>query len=1372
MLATMNISQSTASIHQNGHLDLQRDHDEHIDFDKICPGCKLSAVSDDGGLVVAFGQSFFHVDCFKCAKCGDKVTADTNLLLLSDGSPVCANCSYNCNVCKLPILDEAIMTGDDSYHAHCFKCKVCKNRIDELVFAKTSQGIYCMDCHSERMIKIRRHAQKKAERERAAAAGGSGSTSSRETRYRRDTGRISPIVSHSHDVPGSSKSHHNQHFDQPSMSSSRHPVSASTQTSAKRQSGPFISDGFPPTSQRSKSSEKASPSYLASSFPLPPQQSISVTIAPPEPDIHHHSDLSHRRPPLVRQLSTLSEQSFEQETAASRSVNLSSQASSDGLSVQTSRRDKRRSINPGLTLSNLTSSVSPVASPPPTLSPHSATSLHQSGNRSPTPPAHNGRESPRIPSPLREHFNETESISRPSSNGSFQSTTSHIRPGSSSSHYNHSDDDVSSLRTRTFSAENPSPDIRVGETSTPRVRKISSPNPTHSLERPVDAVRHQRSFEERPRERLSSSPSLTFNRVRSSSPSRASSRADVPHSVESSTDTEAEGDEPTVHRRSESSTSVPPALPPKSEKNMSAIQPPSEAVSPTSEVDPDTSNQMDSGSDDMSESSPVEQTSHATFIAPALPPIRFSLNTGDFSDLLSSVGGINALKSLDQLTSITEKNKESNYDVPSTPPPSASSVRTSSVTSTPSSDVTIIGSPAPGYRKNRSVSTDGLRPTAASSTSIHERESSESHPESFQTLNTSMPEFNGSQSSGRIALTTPGANPSSVTRPDDSDFVLLRLQEAMADAKERGAHQLKLDRAFVEAIIKAMDVRRANFFDLKGKFDGVKRASKQYIEGLTVAQTEYDRELKARRDAEAEVTRLRVLLSGQAARLTALSGDSRRQELRQRMTKELHDQLSGLEQDLSKLKVDRDMALAEVEEISATKSSNATADQRPTHLNRSLTIRLDTLKQQYQRDLVPLTHEREALSREIMELKAVRDVFLEETTVLNARNEELAQLSAQYARRMDTVPETPSKNGEHVVAPSTDKGRNQLHQPQASVQLPSQNPYASTTSLVTDETIADMKTVIKISKPETDLPTPSKGKFIKWPGSRTKDTTNSISAGDSRGKGHFEHNFQQLSVLRFTRCDHCGDKMWGSQLRCTGCNISVHVRCINHVQVLCSQQSSNRDDSQILPHSMFGRDLVEQVYADAKGSSRQVPVIVDKCIEAVEAIALDYEGIYRKTGGSSQSKTITQLFERGDYNAFDLRDSDRFNDICSVTSVLKAYFRSLPVPLLTYDLHDQFMSAVEIRDASVKNKTLLDLVNKLPKEHYHTLRALMIHLNKVCQRSERNLMNARNLGVVFGPTLMRSRNPGAEFSDMAGKALSIEWLVENAPQIYAESASR
>ena len=33
-------------------------------------------------------------------------------------------------------------------------------------------------------------------------------------------------------------------------------------------------------------------------------------------------------------------------------------------------------------------------------------------------------------------------------------------------------------------------------------------------------------------------------------------------------------------------------------------------------------------------------------------------------------------------------------------------------------------------------------------------------------------------------------------------------------------------------------------------------------------------------------------------------------------------------------------------------------------------------------------------------------------------------------------------------------------------------------------------------------------------------------------------------------------------------------------------------------------------------------------------------------------------------------------------------------------------------------------------------------------------------------TLMRSQDSGAEFSDMAGKSLTVEWLVENAPAIF------
>jgi len=110
--------------------------------------------------------------------------------------------------------------------------------------------------------------------------------------------------------------------------------------------------------------------------------------------------------------------------------------------------------------------------------------------------------------------------------------------------------------------------------------------------------------------------------------------------------------------------------------------------------------------------------------------------------------------------------------------------------------------------------------------------------------------------------------------------------------------------------------------------------------------------------------------------------------------------------------------------------------------------------------------------------------------------------------------------------------------------------------------------------------------------------------------------------------------------------------------------------------------------------------------------ALDFEGIYRKTGGSGQTKTIMQLFDRGDYTAFDLRDTDRFNDVCSVTSVLKTYFRSLPVPLLTYDLHEEFIAAAGLKDSTMKTMQLQELVDRLPPEHYHTLRFLVLHLHR------------------------------------------------------------
>lgn len=148
--------------------------------------------------------------------------------------------------------------------------------------------------------------------------------------------------------------------------------------------------------------------------------------------------------------------------------------------------------------------------------------------------------------------------------------------------------------------------------------------------------------------------SLTSNRSMEGRESFVSSRStsphhrvDVPRGVEDGSDSETSGDgRLTLDQHHLSSAPI------SDNDNFDIHSPLSEDASVPSQHD---------ASDDLSDSSPVERTSHATFIAPALPPIRFSLNPTDFTELLSSVQG-NKLKSLDQMTTILQES-----DGPSTP---------------------------------------------------------------------------------------------------------------------------------------------------------------------------------------------------------------------------------------------------------------------------------------------------------------------------------------------------------------------------------------------------------------------------------------------------------------------------------------------------------------------------------------------------------------------------------------------------------------------------------------------------------------------------------------------------------------------------------
>jgi hypothetical protein len=78
------------------------------------------------------------------------------------------------------------------------------------------------------------------------------------------------------------------------------------------------------------------------------------------------------------------------------------------------------------------------------------------------------------------------------------------------------------------------------------------------------------------------------------------------------------------------------------------------------------------------------------------------------------------------------------------------------------------------------------------------------------------------QSDTPIALTKLGSTFATPFKDNTTDTITSSLQQEIADAKERGAQQLQLDLAFVEAILTTLESRKTQFNELKNRFDGIK----------------------------------------------------------------------------------------------------------------------------------------------------------------------------------------------------------------------------------------------------------------------------------------------------------------------------------------------------------------------------------------------------------------------------------------------------------------------------------------------------------------------------------------------------------------------
>uniref|UniRef100_A0A669B5Y2 Chimaerin n=1 Tax=Oreochromis niloticus TaxID=8128 RepID=A0A669B5Y2_ORENI len=253
--------------------------------------------------------------------------------------------------------------------------------------------------------------------------------------------------------------------------------------------------------------------------------------------------------------------------------------------------------------------------------------------------------------------------------------------------------------------------------------------------------------------------------------------------------------------------------------------------------------------------------------------------------------------------------------------------------------------------------------------------------------------------------------------------------------------------------------------------------------------------------------------------------------------------------------------------------------------------------------------------------------------------------------------------------------------------------------------------------------------------------------------------FNQVHTFRGPHwCEYCANFMWGliaQGVKCADCGLNVHKQCSKVVPNDCQPD---------LRHvkKVYSCDLTTLV----KAHNTKRPMVVDMCIQEIEARGLQSEGLYRISGFSELIEDVKLAFDRDGEKA-DI-SSNAYEDINIITGALKLYFRELPIPLITYDAYPRFIEAAKITDPEKRLEALHEALKLLPPAHCETLRYLMGHLKRVTQYEKENLMTSENLGIVFGPTLMRAPELDAmtALNDIRYQRLVVESLITNEDVLF------
>ncbi|XP_071662564.1 T-cell activation Rho GTPase-activating protein isoform X5 [Patagioenas fasciata] len=161
------------------------------------------------------------------------------------------------------------------------------------------------------------------------------------------------------------------------------------------------------------------------------------------------------------------------------------------------------------------------------------------------------------------------------------------------------------------------------------------------------------------------------------------------------------------------------------------------------------------------------------------------------------------------------------------------------------------------------------------------------------------------------------------------------------------------------------------------------------------------------------------------------------------------------------------------------------------------------------------------------------------------------------------------------------------------------------------------------------------------------------------------------------------------------------------------------------------------------------------------------EGIFRKAANEKARKELKEDLNKG--GNVDLKSKS----VHLLAVVLKDFLRNIPSKLLSADLYEKWMQALEKPSKQEKIEELKEVADKLPRPNLVLLKHLLSLLHHISQNAKTNRMDSSNLAICVGPNMLSpevdNTLPLEVQKEMNDKVtVLVEFLINNCSEIFGE----